>query len=152
MLALAACTPRTAPPRQQRIDPPAGIEARLFDAINAERRRNGVSELQWHDGAARAAEAHSRSMAERRFFSHTDPERGDLRERLKEAGIAWRAIAENLYQQRGCPDAIRCAVEGWLNSPGHRQNLLNPQYTHSGIGISPDSRGAMYYTQIFLVP
>jgi uncharacterized protein YkwD len=129
---------------------PEGIERQLLDAVNRVRVREGVPELQWHPGVAGAAEAHSRAMAERGFFSHTDPEKGDLAARMKQAGVRWSSVAENLFQQRGCPDGVQCAVQGWLESPGHRKNLLSPEYTGTGIGIISDERGTVYYTQIFM--
>ena len=70
---------------------------------------------------------------------------------MKEAGVGWRFVAENLFEQRGCADAVQCAVDGWLNSPGHKRNLLNTKYTDTGIGIA-NKRGTVYYTQIFLTP
>jgi uncharacterized protein YkwD len=89
-------------------------------------------------------------MAQRDFFSHTDPERGDLAARMRTAGVRWRLLAENLFEQRGCADAVQCAVDGWLNSPGHKRNLLDAHYTDTGIGIASNKRGTVYYTQIFL--
>lgn len=155
-LALSGCTQnpsRSAPPeREASRMAPNGMERQVFEAVNAERKKQRSPELQWHAGAAAAAQSHSRVMAERRFFSHTDPERGDLKTRLKNAHVGWTAIAENLFQQRGCRDPVRCAVDGWLQSAGHRRNMLNPSYTHTGIGISRDTRGTLYYTQVFLVP
>ena len=124
----------------------------LFRDINTVRQQHRAPGLTWHAGAAELAQSHSDSMARRGFFSHTDPQRGDLAARAKEARLRWSAIAENLFQQRGCPDLVRCAVEGWLNSAGHRRNMLNPEYTHTGIGISRDKGGVVYYTQILLAP
>ncbi len=128
------------------------LERRLFEAVNAVRVREGAPKLQWHAGAAAAAESHSRAMAQRDFFSHIDPKRGDLPARMKEAGVHWRLVAENLFEQRGCADAVQCAVDGWFNSPGHKRNLLNAEYTDTGIGIASNKRGTVYYTQIFLTP
>jgi uncharacterized protein YkwD len=91
-------------------------------------------------------------MATRGFFSHDDPERGGPDRRLTRAGIPWRAVAENIYRQRGYRDPVARAVEGWMRSPGHRQNILNPEYTHSGTGVFISGDGTAYYTQIFLRP
>jgi uncharacterized protein YkwD len=155
-VALSGCSPNPSytPAEQADVQAPGpqGIEGQLFKAVNVVRRREGVPELRWLSSAAAAAESHSRAMAQRGFFSHTDPQRGDLAARIKKAGVQWSLIAENLFQQRGCPDAVRCAVEGWLESAGHRRNLLNAKYTHTGIGVSSDERKTLYYTQIFVTP
>jgi uncharacterized protein YkwD len=124
----------------------------VFEAVNEVRKKRQLQPLVWHSGAAEAARSHSRAMAERGFFSHIDPRSGDPAARLNKAGVRWRAIAENLFQQRGCPDSVQCAIDGWLNSPDHRRNLLNPGYTHTGVGITTNERGTSYYTQIFLIP
>jgi uncharacterized protein YkwD len=142
-------TPAQAEQPQRKADE---SERQLFDAVNAVREKRGIGKLQWHEGAAVAAQSHSRAMAERGFFSHTDPERGDLAMRMRANGVTWNSVAENLFQQRGCPDAVQCAVDGWMQSSGHRQNLLNAIYTHTGIGISSNQDGTVYYTQIFLAP
>ena len=152
---VGACSPHPggSSPEQSKIRKGSKpLERQIFDAVNAVRVREGVPELRWHSGAAAAAESHSRAMAQRGFFSHTDPKRGDLSDRMKEAGVRWSLVAENLFEQRGCADAVQCAVKGWLDSAGHRKNMLNARYTDTGTGISSDKRGTIYYTQIFLTP
>lgn len=128
------------------------MERQLFDAVNRTRARERVLKLVWHPAAAAVAQTHSRAMAERGFFDHEDPQRGDLAERLNKAGVAWTSIAENTFQEQGHSDPVGRAVEVWLKSPGHRQNLLNRSYTDTGIGFASDRRGTVYFTQIFLVP
>jgi uncharacterized protein YkwD len=128
------------------------IDRQVFRAVNRERKTRAIPELEWHERAAKAAHVHSKRMAERNFFSHIDPRRGDLADRLKAEGISWTAIAENLFQQQGYKDPVERAVAGWLKSEGHKRNLLNPAYTHTGIGVATRSDGTTFYTQIFLRP
>ncbi len=128
------------------------IDRQIFHAVNQERKTRGVAELQWHEGAASAANVHSKRMAERNFFSHVDPRRGDLADRLKAEGISWTSIAENLFQQQGYSDPVQRAVTGWLNSEGHKRNMLSAVYTHTGIGVATRSDGTIFYTQILLRP
>lgn len=120
--------------------------------MNLRRSGNGVRALQWNDALAAEARAQSASMLVRRFFSHDDPVRGSLRARLGGAGFKWRKISENLYREQGYADPARSAVEGWMTSPGHRRNLLDPDMTETGVGIMAGSDETYYITQIFLLP
>jgi len=128
------------------------LERRTFEAINQARRRGGVPALAWNEALAKLARSHSARMAERGFFSHQDPQRGYLEDRLNKAGIAWVRCAENLSQVLGYDDPVAEGVEGWLKSPGHRRNLLERQATQSGVGVALRSDGSYFFTQIFLLP
>jgi uncharacterized protein YkwD len=150
---VVACTKTEPRPTQQRSrNSPQRVERQLFDALNDVRSRHGLQPLAWRDEAADVARSHSRAMYDRGFFAHVDPKRGDLTERLKQAGIEWGAIAENIYMQQGHEDPIRRAVKGWMNSPGHRRNILSDRYTQTGIGVFTSPNGTDYYTQVFLSP
>lgn len=154
-LVAVACSPpvrRSRPKGETQAAIKSGMERQLFDAVNSARVRERIPELIWHSGAALAAHAHSRAMAERGFFDHTDPQQGDLAERLNKAGIGWTSIAENLFHEQGHADPAGRAVQVWLKSAGHRRNLLNRTYTHTGIGAASDGGGTIYFTQIFLIP
>ena len=113
------------------------LERRVWRAINRERRRQGAAELAWDEALAAEARRHSSRMVEVGFFSHYDPERGGLEPRLDADGIPWRDCAENiiLFKQDE-DDPAEVAVKAWMASPGHRENLLNPVYTLSGVGIA----------------
>jgi uncharacterized protein YkwD len=126
------------------------LERRVWEAINRERRREGARELAWDQALATEARRHSTRMAEAGFFSHHDPERGDLVPRLDADGIPWRDCAENiiLFKQSE-EDPVEVAVKAWLASPGHRKNLLNPVYTLSGVGIAAGRDNRLWMTQDF---
>jgi uncharacterized protein YkwD len=134
----------------------AGDESRyereVFEAINRERAAHGAKPLVWNDAVAKQARAHSARMDARQFFSHQDPEFGGVGERLKRGGVRWRACAENVHQQKGFADPVKVAVEGWMNSLGHRRNLLDPQFVRTGVGIVRGRGGTYYFTQIFVRP
>ena len=89
-------------------------------------------------------------MAEQHFFSHNDPEGRTVRERVDEADIKWRIVGENLAYSNGYLNPVAASVSGWMESPGHRRNILDPDYNVTAIGawISPD--GTVYFTEIFL--
>jgi uncharacterized protein YkwD len=87
-------------------------------------------------------------MAELGFFSHQDPKRGSLGQRLG-GGFSRGLMAENLHRSSGYNDPALVAVEGWMGSAGHRRNLLNRQFTSTGIGFSRARDGTWFATQIF---
>lgn len=112
--------------------------------VNALRTRYGLPELQWCELLAEAAEKHSREMAVYGYFDHISPVSGmGLYERISALGAHFIAASENIAVNH--PDGI-FAVSGWLNSPEHRKNILNPDWTHTGIGVFDKC-----YTQIFAV-
>ncbi len=116
--------------------------------VNEERNTAGLPALVWHDGATEVAWAHSLDMDVRNFFDHTNPD-GELPwDRLTAAGVAWSTAGENIAWGYSSPAAV---MTGWMNSPGHRANILNTSYTHIGIGVH-DSGATIWWTQVFLVP
>lgn len=126
-------------------------ERKAFDLVNAERRARGESQLVWDAELTRMARVHSENMAHQNFFNHTGPDGQGLRERSRASGIAgFRALAENLAYNKGFEDAASCAVVGWMRSEGHRDNILNAEYTRSGIGVARSADGRVYFTQVFV--
>lgn len=130
--------------------PAASPGRSVFDAVNRERVRRRGKALVWNEDLAEAARQHSESMARHGFFSHVDPRRGDLVERLKGAGIRYSACAENIYTQSGGRDAVSAACAAWMKSAGHRANILNAQYGLTGVGVAVGRGGKTFFTQIFL--
>ncbi len=145
LLLFAATCPAAAPDLRK-------IERRVFDLVNQERRRAGVPPLQWDDALAAEARRHSYNMMARWFFSHEDPIRGALNKRLKSANLPWGRCAENIFSEQGYADPAEMAVQGWLKSPGHRANMLDPRLTHTGIGAAQRSDATIYITQDFISP
>jgi uncharacterized protein YkwD len=126
-------------------------ERRAFDLVNAERRSHGESPLVWDAELTRMARLHSEKMAQQNFFNHTGPDGQGLRERSRANGIVgFKALAENLAYNKGFADAASCAVVGWMRSEGHRDNILNEEFTRSGIGIARSADGRVYFTQVFV--
>jgi uncharacterized protein YkwD len=126
------------------------LEQRLFAGINEERSARQLPALRWNSRIAEQARQHSSRMLHHHFLSHHDPELGGPGDRLSTAGIAWRACAENIYQEFGHSDPVRSAIQSWMQSPGHRQNLLGRTYTHTGIGVALSPQGDLIVTQIFV--
>jgi uncharacterized protein YkwD len=132
----------------------ADLEEQLFEAINQERAARGLTPLRRAADLNAVAQSHSRDMLARDYFDHRTPEGLGLKERVERGQVAgWRRVAENISSSRSCArfDAVRMAVAGWMNSPGHRQNILDKQMQETGIGVATDAEGKIYYvTQVYV--
>jgi len=122
------------------------FELQSFDLANSARVKRGLDALQWDDGASGTARGHSADMAENRFFSHTNLDGESPGDRLTGDQIRWSAYAENIAY--GQSSAI-FAHEGWVNSDGHRQNILR-DIERLGVGVAFDENDVPFYTQNFL--
>jgi uncharacterized protein YkwD len=123
----------------------------IFNQINDRRRRSRLRQLVWNARAAEMAHRYSEEMARERFFGHYDRRGRSVKDRARNFGLhGWSGIGENLFLCQGCGDISSLAVRGWLNSNSHRKNILNPQWTATGIGIARDRSGKIYITQVFL--
>lgn len=127
------------------------LERRAFQLINEKRAAQNLSPLKWNDDVAKVARAHSQNMAEYKFLSHTGTDGSMVDNRADRIGLSrWRAIGENIAYNRGYAQPIEFAVERWMLSPKHKQNLLGENWQESAIGISVTADGTYYLTQVFL--
>jgi uncharacterized protein YkwD len=126
-------------------------ERRAFDLINAERRATGRPQLVWDAELSRMARYHSSNMARRGFFNHVDRDGLDLTGRAAVLGIrGWKALGENIAYNQGYDDPTSFAVERWMISDKHRDNILNREFTHAGLGIAEGADGKVFFTQVFM--
>jgi uncharacterized protein YkwD len=88
-------------------------------------------------------------MAERKFFSHTSPDGDSVSDRVRSANIFYWMVGENLFWSANIAQPVPAAVEGWMNSPGHRANILRSEYRETGIGVWRIGN-SYWVTQIFL--
>ncbi|MEU6227751.1 CAP domain-containing protein [Streptomyces sp. NPDC047042] len=120
--------------------------AEVIDLTNRERARAGLPPLASDAPLTRAAQAHSTDMVVRAFYSHTGPDGSQPWDRAAAAGSTRRTIGENIAcGQRSAAEV----VEGWMNSPGHRANILKREFTHIGIGFAGGGKAGTYWTQLF---
>ncbi|MDQ1146835.1 uncharacterized protein YkwD [Bacillus sp. SORGH_AS 510] len=119
-----------------------GTEQEIFDITNVLRIRHKLKPLKWDDQTAEVAYGHSKDMFENNDFSHTSKKFGDLENRLQTAKVVYQAAGENIAANYTDGPAV---VEGWLNSKGHRESLLNKEFSHIGVGVYQK-----YYTQNFI--
>jgi uncharacterized protein YkwD len=119
-------------------------ERQLFDSVNRERTSQGLAPLQWDDHLFKAARKHALLMLNLNMLEHQLPGEPGLEARLAEAGARFAIIAENIAIG---PDP-QTVHKGWMNSPGHRKNILDPRLTSSGIA-AVRGPGGLYAVQDF---
>lgn len=150
------------------------LEKEIHSLINKERQNQGLSLLSWNNTLSRTARKHSQDMAKRSYFSHNSPEGHDFSYRYRQEGYSCGVSvketiymgAENIFQNNLYDRVVyvgrvarydwntmrkiaESTVQGWMNSPGHRKNILTPHWRSEGIGvaISPDDK--VYITENF---
>jgi uncharacterized protein YkwD len=118
------------------------VRAEMLAEINTLRRKAGVPPLQMSPALQRAAQAHAQDMIARGYYGHKSPSGTTVRERSREAGYEWRTIGENIAEGQ---TSEREVMTSWMNSKGHRENILNPHFRDLGIGLAlGKSRGGEY--------
>ncbi|HWO74826.1 MAG TPA: CAP domain-containing protein [Bacillus sp. (in: firmicutes)] len=118
------------------------IEKQIFDMTNVIRERFGLPALEWDPVTAVVAYEHSKDMHDNEYFSHTSPEYGELKDRLEVRDVAFEMAGENIAAQYVDAGAV---IEGWINSKGHRETMLEEEFTHLGVGVY-----RKYYTQNYI--
>jgi uncharacterized protein YkwD len=127
------------------------IERRAFALTNAARRQSNLPPLTWDPELCRMARLHSENMVRRGFFSHETPDGQHLGDRAHAIGIEhFHALAENIAYNQGYDDPGEFTVGRWMLSPGHRANILSPEYQQSAIGVYVAPDGTVYVTQEFI--
>lgn len=142
-LALTGCF--NTPPTETEL---SEVEKRVFDAINSIRQANGLYALTTQAGLGGVARAHSDDMLARDYLSHVTPEGKNPGDRIADAGITVTSWGENIAFSRGLADPVDAIVQGWMDSPGHRENILRTTFTHTGVGVA-QSGDTFYFTQVF---
>ena len=123
-------------------------ERQMFDLVNDERAAVGLARLQWDDRLLPAARQHSEEMFKLKYFAHQSPVSGSPFDRLKTAGITYTRAGENLaYAQ-----SVSVAHRGLMQSQGHRENILRPEFTHMAIGVVSAGPYGRMFTQMFVTP
>lgn len=138
-----ATPPTTSTPSTTTSDVDA-FEQEVVKLTNAERTKAGLSPLQTDAKLMAAAREKSQDMQTNKYFSHTSPTFGSPFDRMKALGIAYKAAGENIAQGQRSPQEV---VQAWMDSPGHRANILNGKFTHIGVGYV---KSGNYWTQQFI--
>lgn len=119
-------------------------EQEVIRLVNEIRAENGLKALTHDWELSRVARYKSQDMKDNKYFSHTSPIYGSPFQMIKNFGISFRSAGENIAKGYTTPQAV---VNGWMNSSGHRANILNTSYTHIGVGYVS---GENYWTQLFI--
>lgn len=134
----------------RRIREMESLERQCLDEVNRVRGARKLAQLEFFDELLSVAREYSRRMAEEHFFSHDDPDGKTVRERVDNAEIKWRMLGENLAYSNGYVNPVAASVHGWMDSPGHRRNILEPDFKLTAIGVWITNDGTVYFTEIFL--
>jgi uncharacterized YkwD family protein/spore coat assembly protein SafA len=125
------------------------VETEIFKLVNVERSRNGLGALTYNWQVARVARTKSQDMINNHYFSHTSPVYGSPFRMLENYGLKFSSAAENIaYGQRTAQEVMTA----WMNSAGHRANILSRNITQIGVGVAKASNGTLYFTQMFIKP
>ena len=115
--------------------------------VNAERTKAGLSSLTLSEKLTAVANEKARDMAENNYFSHTSPTYGSPFQMLQQYGISYRSAGENIAAGQRTPEEV---MNSWMNSSGHRANILNSAYTEIGIGYYQGGSYGTYWVETFL--
>ena len=119
-------------------------ESEVVRLVNVERTKRGLSPLSHNWQLSRVARYKSLDMKQNGYFSHTSPTYGSPFQMMKSFGITYRTAGENIAKGQTTPAAV---VSGWMNSSGHRANILNSSFTEIGVGYVAEGN---YWTQMFI--
>jgi uncharacterized YkwD family protein/spore coat assembly protein SafA len=125
------------------------IEAEVVKLINAERTKRGLTALTTNWQLARVARYKSQDMINKKYFSHTSPTYGSPFNMMENFGLKFSAAAENIAYGQKTPQQV---VTAWMNSPGHKANILSASCTQTGVGAAKKADGTLYWTQMFMKP
>jgi uncharacterized YkwD family protein/spore coat assembly protein SafA len=129
------------------LDATKSIENQVIQLTNQQRAKNGLKALTPNWELSRVARYKAMDMRDKNYFSHTSPTYGDPFTMMKNFGIAYRAAGENIAAGQSTPQEV---VNSWMNSPGHRANILSTTYTQIGVGYAKGGSYGYYWSQMFI--
>lgn len=119
----------------------------VLELVNSERSKAGLKALKMSEELRSIANLKSRDMGEKGYFSHNSPTYGSPFEMLQRFGVHYRAAGENIAAGQKTPEEV---MQSWMNSSGHRANILNANFDSIGIGIYNGGSYGIYWTQLFI--
>lgn len=129
--------------------PLKSLEQQVIQLVNKERVARGLAPLKEHWELSRVARYKSQDMINKNYFGHTSPTYGTPFKMMESFGLRFSAAGENIAYGQRTPQEV---MNAWMNSPGHRANILSASYTHIGVGAAKKSNGTLYWTQMFMKP
>ncbi|KMJ58716.1 hypothetical protein AB685_11015 [Bacillus sp. LL01] len=122
-------------------------EEQVATLVNQERAKHGLKPLKLNWELSRVARYKSQDMIDKRYFSHTSPTYGSPFDMIRNFGISYRTAGENIAAGQKTPQEV---MNAWMNSEGHRKNILSSQYTEIGVGYAKGGQYGHYWTQMFI--
>ncbi|WP_077736908.1 CAP domain-containing protein [Bacillus sonorensis] len=122
----------------------SAYEKEVVELTNAERKKQGLKPLTLDENLSKVARTKSQDMKDNNYFDHNSPTYGSPFDMMKKFGITYRTAGENIAKGQRTPQEV---VKAWMNSEGHRKNIMNPNFTHIGVGYVKDGN---YWTQQFI--
>jgi uncharacterized YkwD family protein/spore coat assembly protein SafA len=129
------------------IDNVKNVEVGVLKIVNEQRHSAGLKPLEMDWELERVARVKSQDMADKGYFSHQSPTYGSPFDMMKQFGISYKMAGENIASGQRTPDEV---MTSWMNSPGHRANILKPEYTHIGVGYYRGGSYGHMWTQMFI--
>ena len=129
------------------IDDVKALEQKVIDLVNQQRAYNGLPALKANWEVCRVARYKSQDMIDKQYFAHQSPTYGSPFNMMENFGIRFSAAGENIAYGQRTPQEV---MNSWMNSPGHRSNILNQTYNQIGVGVAKASNGTFYWTQMFI--
>ncbi|RDU36833.1 SCP-like extracellular protein [Neobacillus piezotolerans] len=139
-------SPKQAPAKQQ-TEPTAGISKmaqQVIDLTNVQRQQNGLPPLKADTKLSGVALKKSQDMQQKNYFSHTSPTYGSPFDMMRDFGVTYTSAGENIAMGQRTAEEV---VQAWMNSEGHRKNILNRDFTHIGVGFE---QSGYHWTQMFI--
>lgn len=131
------------------VAPLRGFEDEVVRLVNAERAKHGLPALKANWQAARVARIKSEDMIKNKYFAHQSPVYGSPFNMMENFGLKFSSAAENIAKGQRTPQEV---MNSWMNSAGHRANILSKTVTEIGVGAAKDANGTLVWTQMFLKP
>lgn len=131
------------------IDSVKNLETEVVKLVNAERAKKGLQLLTQNWELSRVCRYKSQDMITKNYFDHQSPTYGSPFNMMESFGIRFSAGAENIAYGQSTPQVV---MDSWMNSAGHRNNILSPSFTQIGVGAAKNSQGNLYWTQMFIKP
>ncbi|MFG1012123.1 CAP domain-containing protein [Clostridioides difficile] len=125
----------------------SAYQKEVVDLVNIERAKAGLNPLTLDSSISNVATKKSQDMIDNNYFSHNSPTYGSPFDMLKKFGISYKTAGENIAMGQKTPKEV---VNAWMNSEGHRKNIMNPNFSKIGVGVAQKSGGSIYWTQIFV--
>lgn len=125
----------------------SAFQNEVLSLVNQERAKVGANPLTLNKELSDVATIKSQDMIDKNYFDHNSPTYGSPFDMMNQFGISYSAAGENIAMGQTSPQDV---MNSWMNSPGHRKNILSSDFTELGVGVAKNSNGQLYWTQMFI--